>query len=166
MIPPSILKPFVLIPLLSISSSAFLESVRTGSETGKASYSVGKAGPCFRVKQPERVAAHSSLSVVEFKKTGVILLLPTYAFIPCAGTNLPLLFIHCIVRFATGPYFLLKRSLQKVWSSASSFKFHYLLYQTKSSLGLGKWAWSKLQNGGSTGPILAFAQQLFPAHQQ
>jgi hypothetical protein len=104
MIPPSILKPVELIPLLSISSSAgvrdltFVESVQTDFETDRASYSVGKAGPCFRVKQPGRVAAHSPPSVVEFKKTGVILLLPTYAVMSCAGTNLPLLFIHCVVR--------------------------------------------------------------------
>jgi hypothetical protein len=101
MIPLSRLKTVELIPLLSISSSAgvrdltFVESVQTDFETDKASYSVGKAGPCFRVKQPGRVVtAHSPPSVV------------------CAGTNLPLLFIHCLVRFATGPWLLPKRSLQ------------------------------------------------------
>jgi hypothetical protein len=100
MIPLSILKTAELIPLLSTSSSAgvrdltFVESVQTDFETDQASYSVGKAGPCFRVKQPGRVAAHSPPSVV------------------CAGTNLPLLFIHCVVRFATGPWLLPKRSLQ------------------------------------------------------
>lgn len=118
MIPSSILKPVELIPLLSISSSAgvrdltFVESVQTDFEIDQASYSVGKAGPCFRVKQPGRVAAHSPPSVVQLKKTGAILLLPTYAFMLCAGTNLPLLFIHCIVRFATGPWLLPKRSLR------------------------------------------------------
>ena len=96
MIVPSIPKPVELIPLLSISSSAgvrvltFVESVQTDFETDQASCSVGKAGPCFRIEQPGRVAAHFPPSVVQFKKSGAILLLPTYAFMPCAGSNLPL----------------------------------------------------------------------------
>jgi hypothetical protein len=79
-----------LIPLLSISSSegvrdlTFVESVKFDFETDQASYSVGKTGPYPRVKQPGSVAALSPPYVVQFTKTGAILLLPTYAFMPCA----------------------------------------------------------------------------------
>lgn len=109
LIPASIFKPVELMPLLSVSSSPgvrglyFLQNIQTGCETDQASYSVSSGGPFPGVKQPEHVAVLSPPSVVEFKKTEAIPLLPTYACMACAATTLPLLFIHSVVCLATGP---------------------------------------------------------------